>query len=80
MLCYSLAVCCGTMWWARPETRPYAEGEAAKGATTNATAGAAAGNGAMDTGAWAGGVVELTADVQVEAEASATVPAAALEA
>ena len=24
MLCYSLAVCCGTMWWARPETRPYA--------------------------------------------------------
>ena len=68
MLCYSLAVCCGTMWWARPETRPYAKGEAAKGATAKATAGA--GNGAMDTGAGAGGVVELTADV----------PAAALEA
>ena len=65
MLCYSLAVCCGTMWWARPEARPYAKGEAAKGATAKATAGA--GNGAMDTGA---GVGELTADV----------PAAALEA
>ena len=34
MLCYTLAVCCGTMWWARPETRPYAKGEAVKGATT----------------------------------------------
>ena len=78
MLCYSLAVCCGTMWWARPEMRPYAKEEAAKGATAKATAGA--GNGTMDTGAGAGGVVELTADVQVEAEASATVPAAALEA
>ena len=74
MLCYSLAVCCGTMWWARPETRPYAKGEATNGATTKATAGAAAGNGAMDSGAGAGGVV------QVDAEASATVPAAALEA
>ena len=63
MLCYSLAVCCGTMWWARPETRPYAKGEAAKGATAKATAGA--GNGAIDTGAGAGGVVELTAGVQV---------------
>ena len=78
MLCYSLAVCCGTMWWARPETRPYAKGETAIGATTKATAGA--GNRAIDTGAGAGGMVELTADVQVEAEASATVPAAALEA
>ena len=55
--------CCGTMWWARPETRPYAKGEAAKGTTAKATAGA--GNGAMDTGAGAGGVVELTAGVQV---------------
>ena len=56
MLCYSLAVCCGTMWWVRPETRPYAKEEAAKGATAKATA--CAGNGAMDTGAGAGGVVD----------------------
>ena len=80
MLCYTLAVCCCTVWWARPETRPYAKEEAPKGMMVETTAGA--GNGAMDSGAAAGGGVErpshpLTADAQVEAEASASAPAAA---
>ena len=80
MLCYTLAVCCGTMWWARPETRPYAKEEGPKGTTVETTAGA--GNGAMDSGAATDGGVErpshlLTADAQAEAEASASAPAAA---
>jgi hypothetical protein len=56
MLCYTLAVCCGTMWWARPETRPYAKAEAVKGMATKTTAGA--GETAEDSGADADGVVE----------------------
>lgn len=80
MLCYTLAVCCGTMWWARPETRPYPKEEGPKGTTVETTAGA--GNGAMDSGAATDGGVErpshpLTADAQAEAEASASAPAAA---
>ena len=80
MLCYTLAVCGGTMWWARPETRAYAKEEAPKGTKVETTAGA--GNGAMDSGAAAGGGVERpshppTADAQAEAEASASAPAAA---